>query len=93
MRKDIVSGEMKPKKELVRIVKNKENDVSIDPTGKKAGRGAYLSLEVAAAKQAQSERVFDQAFGIKIPAEFYEELVQYVDHQAARKELFGDGAK
>ncbi|MFT8372383.1 MAG: YlxR family protein [Liquorilactobacillus satsumensis] len=93
MRKDIVSGEMKPKKELVRIVKNKENDVSIDPTGKKAGRGAYLSLEVAAAKQAQSERVFDQAFRIKIPADYYEELVEYGDHQAARKELFGDGAK
>lgn len=35
MRKDIVSGEMMPKKELVRIVKNKENEISIDPTGKK----------------------------------------------------------
>ena len=44
MRKDIVTGEMKPKKELVRVVKNKENEVSIDPTGKKAGRGAYIHL-------------------------------------------------
>ncbi|KRL04277.1 hypothetical protein FD46_GL001402 [Liquorilactobacillus oeni DSM 19972] len=93
MRKDIVSGEMKPKKELVRIVKNKEDEVSIDPTGKKSGRGAYLSLEVAAAKKAQGERIFDQVFGIKIPAQFYEELVKYVDHQAARRELFGDGTK
>ena len=44
MRKDIVTGEMKPKKELVRVVKNKENEVSIDPTGKKAGRGALYSF-------------------------------------------------
>ena len=40
MRKDIVTGEMLPKKELVRVVKNKENDVAIDPTGKHNGRGA-----------------------------------------------------
>ncbi len=40
MRKDIVTGEMAPKKELVRIVRDKEDNVSIDPTGKKSGRGA-----------------------------------------------------
>ena len=40
MRKDIVTGEMVPKKELVRVVKNKEGEVSIDPSGKKSGRGA-----------------------------------------------------
>jgi len=40
MRKCVVSGEMKPKKEMVRIVRNKEGEVSIDPTGKKNGRGA-----------------------------------------------------
>lgn len=93
MRKDIVSGEMKPKKELVRIVKNKANEVSIDPSGKKAGRGAYVSLDVAIAKQAKADRTFDRVFEIKIPDEFYEELVAYVDHQAARRELFGNESK
>ena len=44
LRKCIVTGEMKPKKELVRIVRSKEGEVSIDLTGKKSGRGAYLSL-------------------------------------------------
>ena len=38
MRKDIVTNQMFPKRELVRVVKNKENEVSIDPTGKAAGR-------------------------------------------------------
>lgn len=90
MRKDIVLGEMKPKKELVRIVKNKEGEVSIDPTGKKPGRGAYISLEVAVAKKAKEKHTFNKAFGVKVPDEFYDELVAFVDHQAARRELFGD---
>ncbi len=45
MRKCVATGEMKPKKELVRIVRSKEGEVSIDLTGKKSGRGAYLSLD------------------------------------------------
>ncbi len=45
MRKCVATGEMKPKKELVRIVRSKEGEVSIDLTGKKSGRGAYLSKD------------------------------------------------
>ena len=56
MRKDIVTGEMLPKKELVRVVKNKENEVAIDPTGKQNGRGAYIHLDVDVAKQARKKR-------------------------------------
>lgn len=90
MRKDIVTGEMKPKKELVRVVKNKQNEVSIDPTGKKAGRGAYIFLDVAIAKLAKKKRTFDKAFGLKIANEFYDELIAYVDHQVERAKLFGN---
>ena len=45
MRKDLLTDTMQPKKELVRIVVDKDKNVSVDPTGKKAGRGAYVSLE------------------------------------------------
>lgn len=90
MRKDIVTGEMFPKKQLVRIVKDKENNISIDPTGKANGRGAYIGLDVEIAKIAAKKRTFDKVFDIKIADEFYDELVAYVDHQQARKELFGD---
>ena len=90
MRKDIVTGEMKPKRELVRVVKNKQNEVSIDPTGKKAGRGAYIFLDVAIAKLAKKKRTFDKAFGLKIADEFYDELIAYVDHQVERAKLFGN---
>lgn len=90
MRKDIVTGEMIPKKKLVRVVKNKEDEVSLDPTGKKPGRGAYIAINVATAKQAKAKKTFDQAFGVKIEDEFYDELIQYVDHQQARRELFNE---
>ncbi|MCT7875135.1 MAG: YlxR family protein, partial [Lactobacillus iners] len=44
MRKDLITNTMMPKKELVRIVVDKEKNIFVDPTGKKAGRGAYVSL-------------------------------------------------
>lgn len=89
MRKDIVTGEMLPKKELVRVVKNKENEVFVDPTGKKNGRGAYIHLDVDTAKKAKAEKTFDKTFGVKISDDFYDELIEYVDHKVARIKLFG----
>ncbi|CAK8054046.1 RNase P modulator RnpM [Eupransor demetentiae] len=93
LRKDIVSGEMFPKKDLVRVVRDKEGQVSLDPTGKKNGRGAYITLDVKTAETARKKKVFDKAFSQEVPAEFYDELLAYVDHQQARRELFGDGAQ
>ncbi|KRM57217.1 RNase P modulator RnpM [Secundilactobacillus malefermentans] len=90
LRKDIVTGEMAPKRELVRVVRDKEGQVSLDPTGKKSGRGAYVSLNVEVAKQAKQKRTFDKVFEVSIRDSFYDELIEYVDHQQARKELFSD---
>ena len=89
MRKDIVTGEMVPKKELVRVVKNKEGEVSIDPSGKKSGRGAYIHLNVDVAKKAKVDKTFDKTFGMSI-SDFYDELIAYVDHQVERAKLFGN---
>lgn len=90
MRKCIVSGEMFPKKELVRIVKNKDNEVSIDPTGRKNGRGAYIALVPELAEQARKEKTFNKVFSISIDDTFYDELVEYVIHIKARQELFNE---
>ena len=57
MRKDIVTGEMMPKRQLIRVVKNKEGEVSLDPTGTKSGRGAYI---------AKKEKTFEKAFHVKL---------------------------
>lgn len=81
---------MRPKKELVRIVSDKKGNVAIDPTGKKSGRGAYVSLDPQKIKAAQENKVIEKSLGHKINDDFYSELYKYVDHQKARKELFGD---
>lgn len=89
LRKSVVSGEMKPKKEMIRITRSKEGEVSIDPTGKMPGRGAYVSLEPAEVQQAWDKKILDRALETTLTDEFYQELVDYVTHQKARKELFG----
>ena len=90
LRKSVVSNEMFPKKELVRVVRDKEGHVSLDPTSKANGRGAYIGLDRDIAAMAKKKRIFDKAFEMKIPDAFYDELIAYVDHQQARRELFGD---
>ncbi|RVU71573.1 MULTISPECIES: RNase P modulator RnpM [Lactobacillus] len=90
MRKDLLTNTMQPKKELVRIVIDKEKNVAVDPTGKKPGRGAYVSLDPTKIEAAKEKGVLERSLGAKVPESFYEELYAYVDHQKARKELFGD---
>jgi len=90
MRKDIVTGEMFPKKELVRVVRDKEGNVTLDPTSRANGRGAYIGLDRDIATEAKKKRIFDKTFEVKVSDEFYDELIAYVDHQQARRELFGD---
>ena len=93
MRKDIVTGEMMPKRQLIRVVKNKEDEVSLDPTGKKAGRGAYIAEDVEIAKRAKAEKTIERAFHVKLDEEFYDERIKYTDHLQARQELFGNDGK
>lgn len=91
MRKSVVSGEMRPKKELIRIARSKEGEVSIDPTGKMPGRGAYVALEPEEVQTAWDKRILDRVLEVNLTDEFYQELYDYAEHQKARKELFGNG--
>ena len=93
MRKDIVTVEMMPKRQLIRVVKNKEGEVTLDPTGKKSGRGAYIAVDVEIAKRAKEEKTFEKAFHVKLDDSFYDELIQYTDHLQARQALFGNNEK
>ena len=93
MRKDIVTGEMMPKRQLIRVVKNKEGEVTLDPTGKKSGRGAYIAVDVEIAKRAKEEKTFEKAFHVKLDDSFYDDLIQYTDHLQARQALFGNNEK
>jgi predicted RNA-binding protein YlxR (DUF448 family) len=66
--------EMKPKKELIRIVKNKENEISVDFTGKKAGRGAYICKNAECFQKARKTKRLERAFEAPISAEVYSTL-------------------
>ncbi|SFH67509.1 RNase P modulator RnpM [Pisciglobus halotolerans] len=87
MRKCVVSNEMKPKKEMLRIVKDKEGNVQMDPSGKLPGRGAYVSIEPEVVQKAWDNKTLDKVFGTTLDDEFYQQLLDYVAHQKARMSL------
>lgn len=76
-------GEMKPKKELVRIVRTKEGEISLDLTGKKAGRGAYICNDVECLKKARKARRLEKSFSAQIPNEVYDELERQIAEQVS----------
>lgn len=66
--------EMKPKKELVRVVKNKDGEVSMDLTGKKPGRGAYVCRNLQCLEKAFKTKRLENNLEVKISQELYEKL-------------------
>lgn len=66
--------EMKDKKALLRVVKSPEGDVSLDFSGKKPGRGAYVCHDVACLQRARKSRALERAFETTIPAEVYDAM-------------------
>ena len=85
LRKCSGCGEMKPKQELVRVVKApsvttedgtvlQPGEISLDLTGKKSGRGAYVCKDIACLKLARKARRLERAFSCQIPEELYDQL-------------------
>ncbi|MFG6115078.1 RNase P modulator RnpM [Halobacillus sp. MO56] len=74
LRKCVVTKEMKPKQQLIRVVRNKEGEVFVDPTGKKNGRGAYVSKDTKVIETAQDQDVLSRQLNTKVDVSIYEEL-------------------
>lgn len=79
MRKCIACGVQKPKKELIRVVKNKENEVSVDFTGKANGRGAYICNDKSCFDLAIKKNAFNRALETKIEDDVFEKLKERLD--------------
>lgn len=79
LRRCVVTNERLPKKELIRIVKNKEGEVFVDPTGKANGRGAYIKKSNEAIDLAIKKKVLNRVLEAEIQEELYEELRGYVN--------------
>ena len=73
MRTCIACKAVKPKRELVRIVKN-ENGIFLDRTGKLNGRGAYICYNVKCLKKARKSKRIDKSLNTEIPEEIYDKM-------------------
>lgn len=74
MRSCVVSREKLPKQELIRIVKNKDNEVFVDVTGKQNGRGIYIKKDLEVLEKAKKSKIMDKLLEIKIEDSIYDEL-------------------
>ncbi len=74
LRKCLGCNEQKSKKELIRILKNKENEISIDFTGKANGRGAYICKNISCFETAYKRKSIERALQHQIDKELYERL-------------------
>ena len=74
MRQCLGCREMKPKKELIRVVRSPEGEISLDFKGKASGRGAYVCPDPRCLKKAIKARALERDFSAQIPQEIYERL-------------------
>ena len=74
-------NEAKPKRELIRVVKTAEGDVSIDFTGRANGRGAYICNNVDCLEKAVKTRRLSRAFSMQIDMQIYEDLRKAIEEQ------------
>jgi uncharacterized protein len=73
--------EMKPKKELIRVVKNQENQVSVDLTGKKSGRGAYVCKNLDCLEKAFKTKRLSRNLEVAISEEIYTRLKEEIQYE------------
>lgn len=79
MRQCLGCREMKPKKELIRVVRSPEGAVTLDFKGKANGRGAYVCPNAACLKKAVKAKALERAFSCQIPQEVYEALQEQME--------------
>ena len=79
MRQCLGCREMKPKKELIRVVRSPEGEISLDFKGKANGRGAYVCPDPACLKKAVKARALERAFSAQIPQEVYDALAEQME--------------
>ena len=79
MRQCVGCREMHQKRELIRVVKSPEDEISLDFKGKAPGRGAYICHSAECFKKARKARALERAFSLSIPDEVYDALEQQME--------------
>ena len=79
MRRCVATNESCPKKDLLRIVRNKDGEVSVDISGKANGKGAYLKKSLEALEQAKKKNALGRALEVEIPEAVYAEIERVIN--------------
>ena len=79
MRQCIGCGEMKSKKDMMRVLKTAEDEIVLDVTGKKNGRGAYLCVSGECLHKARKNKGLERSFKMNIPSAVYDNLEKEFD--------------
>ena len=78
MRSCVVTGEKLEKRELFRVVRDKDGHVMVDLSGKANGRGAYLKRDIDVINKAKKNKILDRRLEVDVPDSIYEELVNMI---------------
>ena len=79
LRQCLGCGEMKPKKEMMRVLKTSEDEICLDVTGKKHGRGAYVCIQKECLVKARKNKGLERSFKMGIAAQVYDTLEKEFD--------------
>ena len=82
MRMCMGCSQMKPKKELVRVVRSAAGEILLDLTGKKSGRGAYVCKQIECLKKARKSRRIERSLGVEIPEAVYDAMEKELEQDA-----------
>ena len=78
MRTCVVTHEKWPKKELIRIVRNKYNEVFVDETGKQNGKGVYLKLDESVVEKARKGKVLNKYLETEVSEDIYDKILEII---------------
>jgi len=79
LRKCVGCNEQKPKKDLIRVVRTKEGEMSVDFTGKAHGRGAYICPDTECLKKAEKKKALNRAFSCEVDQKIFEKLYKELE--------------
>lgn len=82
LRKCVVTQEMKPKKELIRVVRSPEGEVFVDPSSKKSGRGAYIANDRDVIEKAKKANLLARHLKAKVDEDVYDQLIR--EHERSK---------
>ena len=91
MRQCIGCGEMKSKKEMLRILRTQEEEIILDATGRKNGRGAYICPNAECLKRAKKSKGLERSFKMKIEDEIYDSLTKEIENFEKSVRNVGNG--